>query len=62
MKMKRENYWAGFNDNEVTVGWFKNQDDPDQPEVCKVSEVTFTKKQWLVLRGIVDDMFDENYV
>ena len=62
MKMKMKNYWTCFNDNKVIVGWFKNQNDPDQPEVRKVSEITFTKKQWLVLRGIVDDMFNEHYL
>lgn len=59
MKMKRKNYWAYCDNNftKVTVGWYKNQDDPDQPVPRKVSEITFTKKQWLVLKGIVDNMF-----
>ena len=62
MKMKKKNYWVGFVDYEMTVGWFKNQDDTDQPKVRKVSEITFTKKQWLVFRGIIDDMFNQHYV
>lgn len=60
MKMKLKNYWAEINNHKVTVGWYKNQDDFDQPVIRKVSEITFTEKQWLAFRGIVDDMFLED--
>lgn len=63
MKMKRKNYWAGFNDNKVSVGWDKYDKHVScEPEILKVSEISFTKNQWLIFRGIVDDMFKDAYL
>ena len=56
-KMKSKNYWAAFDDNKVIVGWNKYYKDVScEPEVLKVSEISFTKKQWIYFRAIVDEM------
>tara|TARA_R110002012_G_scaffold136653_1_gene291066 strand:+ start:313 stop:510 length:198 start_codon:yes stop_codon:yes gene_type:complete len=62
-KMKCKNYWAGFTDNKVKVGWSKYYKHIScDPEVLKVSEISFTKKQWIYFKSIVDDMFKEHYL
>ncbi len=56
--MKSKNYWAGFDDNKVIVGWDKYDKHVScEPEVLKVSKISFSKKQWIYFRGIVDEMF-----
>lgn len=62
-KMKAKNYWAGFIDNQAKVGWNKYDKHVScEPEVLEVSEISFSKKQWILFRGIIDDMFKENYL
>ena len=55
--MKSKNYWAAFDDNKVIVGWDRYDKYVScEPEVLKVSEISFTKKQWIYFRAIVDEM------
>lgn len=63
--MKSKNYWAGLDetDNKVKVGWCKYDKHVScEPEVLNVSEISFSKKQWIYFRSIVDDMFKEYYL
>tara|TARA_B100001559_G_scaffold290217_1_gene269084 strand:+ start:476 stop:673 length:198 start_codon:yes stop_codon:yes gene_type:complete len=62
-KMKDKNYWAGFTDNKVKVGWCKYDKHVScEPKELNVSEISFTKKQWMYFKSIVDDMFKEHYL
>ncbi len=62
-KMKAKNYWAGLYDDKVTVGWSKYYKNVScDPKTLSVSEISFSKKQWVYFRSIVDEMFKENYL
>ena len=58
LKMKPKNFWMGLIGKKVTVGFHRiNDDDWENFEQLKPSEITFTEAQWLQFREAVDDLF-----